>query len=242
MVRYQNTPLVSGAILIFAVRVLMRQQEFATPLEESFGRALYGFNPFLHQPPPPAYPLYVGLGKIVNFFLHDALHSLLLLSAIGSVLAFAGIYRAFPSAFGIIAGIAAALVPVHTVPRPDALAVGLFTWSVALRSPLLFAATVGVLPQSVVIVVPVVLILLPWRQWLIFGGALSVAFLQTLQNIELRRLRAFVGSSFDPARTFDPVAMWVIVAIALAALTYHFVRGKAVDLARHPDVQRGGEH
>jgi hypothetical protein len=248
VVRYQNTPLVSGAILVFSVRVMLRQSEVATPLERSFASALTGFNPFLHQPPPPAYPLYVGLGKIANFFLHDPLQSLLLLSALGSVLAFAGLYRAFPSAFGIIAGTVAALIPVQTRPLPDAVAIGLFAAALSLKNagrnagaPLILAATVGVLPQSIIVVLPYLLIR-NWRWLPLFLGGLAICFLQTIQNIELRRLRAYIESSFEPARVFDPLGVWVIAAMAIAALTYHFVRGQAHDLARHPDVQRGGEH
>lgn len=234
-------------ILLVAIRIATIQRALVTPLEASFARALLGFNPFLHQPPPPAYPVYVALGKLVNFFVHDARMSLLILSIAGSIATFAFLARAFPTWTGLLVAFAVALVPLPARALPDTVAIAFFAGVIWSRSrsdftaaALQSAATIGVLPQSIVVVVPFMLAVeRRAKAGAVFVIALFVAFLQTMQNIELRRMRAFVEANTDWMNLFDRPAMWVI---ALGAVTYHLFRGKAHDLAHRADVQRGVEH
>ncbi|HKO00932.1 MAG TPA: hypothetical protein VJ032_04510, partial [Thermoanaerobaculia bacterium] len=53
--------------------------------EVGFTRALLTFDPLQHQPEAPAYPLTVGLGKLVNAFVHEPFVALVALSVIASV-------------------------------------------------------------------------------------------------------------------------------------------------------------
>ena len=251
MARYQNTATVAGVIVVLVVRLFFLQARFATPMEASFGRALLGFNPYLHQPPPPSYPLYVAMGKLLNFFIRDSLATLLALSVIGSVVAFVFLARAFPNPVAVAVAIVISLVPLPTKPLPDAPALACFAAALYLwrqrDDPKLFgiaaAAAVGCVPQTIVAVVPFVLLTDRRAKALAaFAGMLFVEFLQVMQNIELRRMRAFIVANVDLTRTFDPWAVRIITAVAVVSLTYHFVNAEADDLARDPDVQRGGEH
>lgn len=245
MVRYQNTATAGGVAVVLVARLLLLQREFATPLQASFGRSLLGFNPYLHQPPPPSYPLYVAMGKFVNFFLHDALTSLLAISVIASVATFVLLSRSVHPLVGLVA----AFIPFRTEPLPDAAAIACFAaavyfWRERRMVPMgiAAAAVVGVVPQTVFVMVLLVAVSGPASAGLPFAATLLVEFLQVSQNIELRRMRAFIGANIDLGRTFDPLAAKVVAAAVLAALTYHFVSAKAHDLARDPDVQRRGEH
>src|SRR5712691_10417242 len=176
-VRYQNTVIAAGAIVVFAARLLALPPRFMSPFEASLGRSLLGFNPFLHQPPPPSYPLYVWLGQLLNFFLHDALITLLTLSVIGSAATFVFLSLAFPHPIAIAGASALALIPVATRPMPDALAVAFFAAAIYVwrsgRSHVLFgicvAAMVGCVPQTIVFVPLAVLIERRWKAWLAFA-------------------------------------------------------------------------
>lgn len=251
LIRNQNTAVIAGAIAVAIVRIAALQPRFATPIEQSFGRSLIGFNPFLHQPPPPSYPLYVAAGKLVNFFVHSALGSLLMISAASSIAAFVLLARAFPNAFGFLVGGVAALIPFRTVPLPDAPAIACICAAIfflrrgARDIPLgvAAAAAIGMMPQLVFgMVVFMALTARRLVAWIAFGITLAVEFLQVVQNIGLDRMRAFIATNLDLARTFDSWGARGGTALLVAALTYHFVGAKAADLAGHPHVQRGGEH
>ena len=230
------------------VRLATLQTRLTHPLEASFARSLLGFNPFLHQPPPPSYPLFVAAGKFLNFFLHSAVASLLVLSVIGSAATFVLLARALPGPIGFVAALIAALIPFATQPLPDAPAVACLCAAVYFRDrPALrgiaAAAAVGFLPQTIFAVI-IYLMVVERRlaAWWAFVAMLFVEFLQVMQNIELRRMRAFVAANIDLRCTLNSWGARVTAAVVLLALTYHLFSAKTVDLAGDPDVQRRGEH
>src|SRR5439155_13400219 len=57
-----------------------------------FALALEKYDPYLHQPHPPGYFLYVMAGKVLYFFLANANLSLILHRIFGSGLAVVGVY------------------------------------------------------------------------------------------------------------------------------------------------------
>jgi len=255
MPRNDRLLLFAGAAVVLAERLLTMKLRFTSPIEASFGRALLGFNPFLHQPPPPCYPLYIGLGKFVNFFVHDSLVSLLLLTIAASIATFLLLAQRYP----LIAALIIALIPPATHARPDALAIAfvaaaLYTWrDNAVLFGIFAAAAIGCVPQCIVGVALLLLAATMFpatvdrrpaaaRAWLAFAVTLIVEFMQTMQNINLRRMPAFVRANMDLRHTFDPIAAWAVPLIVLAALTYHLRLGKIRDLPRDSDVQRGSEH
>lgn len=241
----------AGAAMVLAERLLTLRPHFATPLEASFGRALLGFNPFLHQPPPPGYPLFVGLGKVANFFLHDPLVSLFVVSIAGSVASFVFLARAFPSALGVALAFAASLTPLVARPLPDAaamafFAIALWVWRAG-GNPILVgitvASAVACVPQAII---PILVFLLFTQRkaavWAACTLTLFVEFLQTIQNIEVRRMQTFISANIDLRRMLDPPAVIAIAIVGLFAILSRGVSPHATDLARDPDVQRRGEH
>ena len=245
MPRNDRLWLFAGAAAVLAERLLTMRLRFTSPIEASFGRALFGFNPFLHQPPPPCYPLYIGFGKFVNFFVHDSLVSLMLLTIGASVATFLLLAARYP----MIAALIVALIPPSTNARPDALAIAfvaaaLCAWREnAVLFGIFAAAAIGCVPQAIVgILLLMIVVERRAARWLAFAVTLIVEFMQTVQNINLRRMSAFVRANMDLRHTFDPIAAWAVPLIVLAALTYHLLLGKARHLARDPDVQRGSEH
>jgi len=76
----------------------------------NFALALRRFNPGVHQPHPPGYFLYVCLGRLVNYFLHDANAAFVAISIAFSCGAVITIYILTDNWFGRNAAIFAGLV------------------------------------------------------------------------------------------------------------------------------------
>src|SRR5690349_396848 len=53
----------------------------------NFALALQEFNPALHQPQPPGYPLFVGLTRVIGLILQDAQQIMLVAGLVGAVAA-----------------------------------------------------------------------------------------------------------------------------------------------------------
>lgn len=131
--------------------------------EIRFAQALLTFDPSRLQPEPPAYPVYVALGRMVHVFVRDGFIALVTLSVIASILAALLIGRLASSIFASPwAGAATAAVvllsPALLVfgPLPNAesvalaLVAGTFTALAAGRGDLfafLAAASIGARPQ-----------------------------------------------------------------------------------------------
>lgn len=99
IVRTQWPRLLVAAILL-AVSVWslpLTLWEYDEPL---FSSAVLDYEPLLHHPPPPGYPIYIGLAKAVGLLAGDPFRALTVLSIIGSIVAF----FFFADAFGRLAG------------------------------------------------------------------------------------------------------------------------------------------
>ena len=75
--------------------------EFDEPL---FFQALHHYDPVAHHPPPPGYPLFIGVGQLVRAVVPSDFGSLVLISVVSSAVGFV----LLALAFGRIAGYAAA--------------------------------------------------------------------------------------------------------------------------------------
>ena len=99
--------------------VLATRWPFRSPYLLNFDAANFAlsvdeFNPSLHQPQPPGYPLFVALLKILHLFAGPPEALLPIAGILGSVAALAFLYALGDSMFGRPAGlIAAALLLVH---------------------------------------------------------------------------------------------------------------------------------
>ena len=82
----------------------------------NFALSIRRFDPGLHQPQPPGYPLFVALLKALDFFFHDANRSLTAAGLLGSALALLLIWLWTRRMFGEPAAwIAAALLFAHPI-------------------------------------------------------------------------------------------------------------------------------
>jgi hypothetical protein len=163
--------------------------EFDEPL---FSLAVTDWNPLVHQPPPPGYPLYIGVASLIRPIFGSSFHALVAMSIIGSILGFVLFSRAFSRLTGsAAAGIAGALVfylsptmLVHgsvAMSDPPALAflAAALLWAFrlmasrqdhALPDLVIFAASasaaIGFRPQFSIALLPLVAFLLIWlRPW-----------------------------------------------------------------------------
>jgi len=151
--------------------------------EPFFAMGIEHYQPMLHHPPPPGYPLYMGFGKLVALFTGDPFRALL----VTSIIAVAAGLVAFTFAFREISGslttgvlattllyASPAVLVSGTLPQSDAGALALFgiaIWACARGNPIAMAlacaAAVGWRVQFSIAVVPMflvaVLLLKTWR-------------------------------------------------------------------------------
>jgi hypothetical protein len=85
----------AGFAAVTAARVLTLPRRLWEMDEVLFSRAVRRFVPLEHRPHPPGYPLFVGLGKVIDLALHNALASLILLSLLASLIGYWALYAAF---------------------------------------------------------------------------------------------------------------------------------------------------
>lgn len=173
-------PRVAVIAALMAVTVL---QWFLRPLtlwefdEPLFMSAIEHYEPLVHHPPPPGYPLFIAVGHVVNAVTRDPFPALVGISAVSSVAGFLFLFLAFKNLGGEwrvgLAGAAlfyfspAMLVhstlPISDPPGLMTLAVTLWLASLVCLAPstrgmVLFAAfasmTVGMRPQLSIAVLP----------------------------------------------------------------------------------------
>ncbi len=149
-------PIAIVALAVVVMTLVTRPQTYWQGEEVRFAQALLTFDPVQRQPEPPGYPLYVAIGRLLNFFIHEPFTTLLVLSVIACG---AGAVLVALAAAEILGddwlGAAAALVlyvsPAMLVfaPLPNAVATGMaliaagFLWS-----GLFAGAAIGVLPTQ----------------------------------------------------------------------------------------------
>ncbi len=85
----------AGFAAVTAARLLTLPRRLWEMDEVLFSRAVRRFGPLEHRPHPPGYPLFVGLGKVINLALHNALASLILLSLLASLIGYWALFAAF---------------------------------------------------------------------------------------------------------------------------------------------------
>jgi hypothetical protein len=76
----------------------------------NFALAIREFNPGIHQPQPPGYPVFVLLLKALDLLLHDARLDLLVAGVIGSIAAVLLLWALANAMYGETVGYLSALV------------------------------------------------------------------------------------------------------------------------------------
>ncbi len=166
--------------------------EFDEPL---FFQALHKYDPVAHHPPPPGYPVFIGVGKVFRLFIPSDFAALVTVSVLASTIAFALLALAFGRiAADPVAGLAGAilfymsptLVLHSTLPISEPGALALFAAALYfMPRPFLFALfaalTVGWHIQFAIFVVPFFLVavaMMPrWRERLIALATFTVVCL-----------------------------------------------------------------
>jgi hypothetical protein len=190
---WKRRDLIAGVLVVLASRLATLPRslwEFDEPL---FLEAVLRYDPANHHPPPPGYPVFVALSKLLNLLVRDSFTSLVVLSLIGTVIGFV----ALALALGRLAGndrigLAGSLLfyfspvmLVHSVlPISDPAALGLLFLTLLAATQLLgygaqpakhldavvfamlAALTIGCRPQFSIAILPMllwILIATPWR-------------------------------------------------------------------------------
>jgi hypothetical protein len=174
------------AAVVAAVAALLAVLAATAPLtfweydELLFAGAVERFDPLVHHPHPPGYPVFVGLGKIANLILHDPFNALVAVSAALTVVGFLAAVAAFrrllrDSWLGLSAAVlfyaSAGMLVDATLPLSDASAIAfLAVWQMSrpdaggsTRDALIgaFASlAVGCRPQLAVMVLPMLALFL----------------------------------------------------------------------------------
>ena len=182
--RLRALPFIAAALLlaVHLASVPMTIWEFDEPF---FAMAVEKYEPLLHHPPPPGYPLFIGFAKLLSPLFgrpFDVLRAISILATIGGLAAWAWALRSVLAAVLLYAS--PAMLVHATLPQSDSMAMALLGLSVALlpaargeggaerrlRGPLLFAlacaATIGWRLQFSIAVVPLFLTtLVLMRTW-----------------------------------------------------------------------------
>jgi hypothetical protein len=152
--------------------------------ESFFAAAVERYQPLLHHPPPPGYPLFIGFTKVMALFTPDAFTALRVTSMLAVALGFLAFIAAFAAITDLRTGIlGAALLYLSpavlisgTLPQSDAGALALFglaIWSCtqkdrAVLCGVLCAVVIGWRLQFSVAVVPMflaaVVMMRTWRE------------------------------------------------------------------------------
>lgn len=100
--------LLAGGVAIS--RFVFRSHDLYDLDSVNFALGMRRFDPWVHQPHPPGYFLYVCLGRLVNLLVHDANLALVILSILASIASVILIYRLAMEWFGARAATFAGLL------------------------------------------------------------------------------------------------------------------------------------
>jgi hypothetical protein len=96
--------LILGVLIVVATRWAYRSHYLFHWDSVQFALALQHFDLTKHQPHPPGYIFYVGLGKLFSFFIHDANLAFVLIGIVASVIGFLLIYQLGKEIFNELTG------------------------------------------------------------------------------------------------------------------------------------------
>lgn len=213
-------PPIPRAVVITAVLAMAILQFFLKPLtswefdEQLFMSGVERYEPLVHHPPPPGYPLFIAVGHLVNAVTQDPFISLVGISVVSSVIGFPFLLLAFKNLgrdwrTGLAGAALFYLSPVMLVHSalplsdpPALMMLSVTLWLASLvglvgstRTIVLFAAfasmTVGMRPQFSIAVLPMFfVVVLFWMR----SGRLRVFALATFAVASLIWLLPLVSA------------------------------------------------
>lgn len=208
-----ESPRLSALFFLAALTIVAVVHWLSIPLtiweydESLFAMAVEKFEPLIHQPPPPGYPLYIGCAKLLRPLFPGPFNTLLGISAGATLLGFLTFFAAFRAASrsnraGIFGAFLFYLSPAMlinaTLPQSDSGALALFglamwltvraidqpTATNATLMALACAVTIGWRLQFCIAVVPMflvaVLLLRAWRERIVALQWFAIACLAWL--------------------------------------------------------------
>jgi hypothetical protein len=170
--------------------------------ETFFALGVERYEPLLHHPPPPGYPLFIGFAKLVHAFTGDPFRALIVVSVLATACGIAALYAALRrisgdddiALFATVLFYVSPVMLVHgVVGMSDSGALALLALSLWLSCreghhvtdfALACAATVGWRPQFSIVVVPLLLLTIArrhsWKERLTAIGVFGAACLAWL--------------------------------------------------------------
>ena len=213
-------PAVVVAAIVFATRMATLPLTYWQAEEVRFARALLTFDPVQQQPEPPGYPLYVGAGRLVNFFVHEPFFALLALSVIaataGAYLTALAVAEIFENdwtgaAAALILYFSPAMLVFDALPNPEALTVAFIAAAILalVRDRMMWfgvaaAAAVAVRPE--IALAMIVMVLFRSKAIVAFVAGLAFAFIPLVEAIGISRLRSYVQTNYAALRTSSAAA------------------------------------
>lgn len=97
-------------VISFAARLPLRSRYLYSWDAGNFAAGLLDYNPTMHQPHPPGYPLYIAVGKFINIFLPNANTALVAISIICGAISVPLIYLVGKQVFSRTTGLVAAFI------------------------------------------------------------------------------------------------------------------------------------
>jgi hypothetical protein len=202
----KHLPWLVVAIIVAVTRLRAIPRTCWQPEEIGFTRALLTFDPMQQQPDAPGYPLVVGLGKLVNAFVHDPFASLIVLSVVASIagavmltLAFARILNdEWAGAAGAaLVYLSPAMLVFTPLPNAEAVSMALiaatllaFARGNGVALGICAAATVAARPQTIFAMLVLLLFARNRRAFVAFIVTLVICFEPMLEVITPAYLRA----------------------------------------------------
>lgn len=126
------------AVASLATRIPYRGRYLYNWDSVNYALGLERFSVPEHQPHPPGYILYIGAGRVFNFFLNNPNNALIALSIISSVIAVVGLYLIANSFFDRTTGLIASILVLFS---PLAWFYGEVALSYMVELPLVLAST-----------------------------------------------------------------------------------------------------
>jgi hypothetical protein len=181
-------------------RIAFRSHDLYDLDSVNFALAINRFDPRVHQPHPPGYFLYICLGRLINFFVHDANLALVLLSVLASIVTVLLVYRLALEWFGpraaTFAGLRFLFSPLawfhgtvaltYSLEAAASALLGYLCWRIdrgraafVLPTALVLGITAGIRPSSIVFLGPLFLFSLrsvPLKKRILGLGALGLTY------------------------------------------------------------------
>jgi Protein of unknown function (DUF2723) len=188
--------LLAGAVAVS--RFAFRSHDLYDLDSVNFALAIGRFDPRVHQPHPPGYFLYICLGRLLNYVVHDANLALVILSILASIATVVLIYKLALDWFGpraaTFAGLLFLFSPLawfhgtvaltYSVEAAASALMGLLCWQIdrgnhkfVLPTAIALGIAAGVRPSSILFLGPLFLLSLrhvPLKQILLGIAALGV--------------------------------------------------------------------